>query len=93
MSLKKSMQQYLGQSWKTTLVSYLLAMMLAVQPLLDAKTDLSNRYEFFKYIMRLLFAAGVAILGKYAADSSQVKDLRKEVHKDTERTVDAANDS
>jgi len=91
--MKTLLQRSLGQSWKTTLVSYILAMMLAVQPLLDEATNLNNRYELFRYILRLLFAAGVAFLGRYAADSSQVKELRKEVNKNPDGNVPAANDS
>ncbi|HUC83474.1 MAG TPA: hypothetical protein VMR70_21355 [Flavisolibacter sp.] len=77
--MKTFVQRWLGQSWKTTLVSYILAVLLAVQPLLEETTNLNNRYEFARYLLRLLFAAGVAFLGKYAADSSQVKNLRKYV--------------
>jgi hypothetical protein len=73
--MKQYMKKHFGQSWKTTIVSYLLAAMLAVQPLLDASADLGNRQERMKYIFRLAFAAGVALLGKYAADSNQVKQI------------------
>lgn len=81
--MKKFLQQHLGQSWKTTLVSYLLAVMLAMQPLLDVQVDLNNRYELVKYTLRLLFAAGVAFFGKYAADSSQVKKIEKQIKEES----------
>ena len=91
--MKKLLQRYLGQSWKTTLVSYILAIILAVQPLVEEAPVLNNRYELTRYLVRLLFAAGVAFLGKYAADSSQVKDLRKEINEEPRGDVRAANDS
>ena len=68
-----------GQSWKTTLVSYLLAVMLAVQPLLELEVNFSKGYEVLKYSLKLLFAAGIAFFGKYAADNSQVKALSKKI--------------
>jgi hypothetical protein len=80
--MKNILHKHLGQSWKTTLVSYLLAVMLALQPLLDAEVDLSKKYALFKYIIRLVFAAGVAFFGKYAADSSQVKQVQKQIDRE-----------
>jgi hypothetical protein len=71
--MKYLLTKHFGASYKTTIISYLLAVMLAVQPLLDEQVELNNRYQLTKYIIRLVFAAGVAAFGKYAADSSQVK--------------------
>jgi hypothetical protein len=72
-NMKNFFEKNLGRSWKTTVVSYALAILLAVQPLVDEKVNLNTRYERYKYVLRLLFAAGIACLGKYAADSTEEK--------------------
>lgn len=74
--MKKIPKQHLGQSWKTTVGGYALAIMLAVQPLLNVEVDFTKRHDVVKYVTRLLFAAGVAFFGKYAADSAQVKKMQ-----------------
>jgi hypothetical protein len=71
--MKNYLIRHFGESYKTTIISYGLAVMLALQPLLDEQVDLDNNYQLTKYIIRLLFATGVAAFGKYAADSSQIK--------------------
>ena len=71
---KKSMKQFFikqfGTSWKTKLLGYIVAMMLAVQPLLNIEVDFSKRTDVFKYILRVFFAATIAVMGKYVGESS-----------------------
>lgn len=64
------MKKYFGESWKTTIAGYLLGILLSVKTLLDSgETHWSN---FFVAIL-------IAILGKQAGDSSQVKEVKKDV--------------
>lgn len=76
--MKKAIRASLGSSWKTTLISYVLAVMIALQPLLNEEIDWGRRSQLVRYIVRLFFAAGVAVFGKYAADSSQVHKVEQQ---------------
>lgn len=71
---------HLGQSWKTTLVGYILAALFAIQPLLTEEVDFTIKAQVLRYAWRLIVAVGIAILGKYAADSAQVKAVDKRVN-------------
>lgn len=77
--MKQWLENLLGKSWKTTLTSYVLAILIAIQPFLTEDVDLSNKYQFWKYVLRLTVAALIAIIGKQAADSSQVKEVSRDV--------------
>jgi hypothetical protein len=79
--MNKWMETHLGKSWKTTLVSYVMAVMLAVQPFLDQEVDFTNKHKTVLFIVKIVFAGSIALFGKIAADSAQVK----EVHNDVQR--------
>ncbi len=70
------MQKLFGVSWKTTLAGYLLAIWIAVQPFIEAEgVDFTDRQQRIKFVLRIIGAALVAVLGKYSADSKQVKNV------------------
>jgi DMSO/TMAO reductase YedYZ heme-binding membrane subunit len=77
----KWMETHLGKSWKTTLIGYVAAAFTAIYPLMDQDVDFSNRLSVKRYIIKLVIAIGIALMGKYSADSAQVK----EVHNDVQR--------
>jgi hypothetical protein len=77
--MKKWLENNIGKSWKTTLTGYLMAALIAVQPFLTEVVDLSDKHQRNRYILRIIVAAGVAILGKQAADSHQVKQVDEKV--------------
>ena len=75
--MKKFFIKRFGSSWKTKALSYVLAAMLAIQPLLSIEVDFSKKIDVIRYVTRLFFAAGVALMGKYVADTSEIKDCKK----------------
>lgn len=77
--MKKWLETHIGKSWKTTLISYAMAVLIAVQPLLTETVDFDSRHEVFRYSLRIAFAVLVAIFGKIAADSTQVKHVDNKV--------------
>jgi hypothetical protein len=79
--MNKWMETHLGKSWKTTLVSYVMAVMLAVQPFLDQEVDFTNKHKTVLFIVKIVFAGGIALFGKIAADSAQVKEVHNDVQK------------
>jgi hypothetical protein len=62
---------------KTKWVSYLLAILMAIQPLLDLEVDISNKQALVKYVIRLLAASAVALLGKYTATRSVPNEMER----------------
>lgn len=77
--MKRWLIKHIGVSWQTTLISYLMAILLAVQPFLTEHIDWNSRREVLRYMLRILFAACIAVFGKKAADSHQVKEVDKKV--------------
>lgn len=78
-NMKKWLETNIGKSWKTTLISYFMAILLAVQPMLTETIDFNSRHEVARYAVRVIFAAAIALFGKIAADSSQVKHVDAKV--------------
>ncbi len=64
------MKKLFGDSWKTTLAGYGLSAFIAVKTLTDA-----GETHWFNFV----FAVGIAILGKQAGDSSQVKETKTDL--------------
>jgi hypothetical protein len=77
--VKAWLVKHIGVSWKTTLIGYVTALILAIQPLLTEDIDFENKFQRNRYIFRIICAAAVAIFGKYAADSAQVKRVDDKV--------------
>jgi hypothetical protein len=77
--MKKWLETNIGISWKTTLTGYMMAALIAVQPFLTEVIDFADKHQRNRYILRIIVAAGVAILGKQAADSHQVKQVDQKV--------------
>lgn len=77
--MKRWLEKHFGKSYKTTLVSYMLAIGAVLQPIIES-TVYAEDFKFtYAFAFRLFFAAGMAFLGKWAADSSQVKEVDKKV--------------
>jgi hypothetical protein len=77
--MKKWLENNIGKSWKTTLVGYVSAGFVAVYPLLDADVDWNSKTSVKRYFVKLLIAAGIALMGKFSADSAQVKQVDQKV--------------
>jgi hypothetical protein len=77
--MKNWLVKHVGKSWKTTIISYAMAVILAVQPLLTEVIDWDSQRELIQYCARIVFAIAVAVFGKMAADSGQVKAIDKKV--------------
>jgi hypothetical protein len=77
------LEKHFGKSWKTSILSYLMAILVAVQPLLTESVDMTNKQERNRYLIRIVFAAFIALFGKIAADSSQVKKVDQKVEERT----------
>lgn len=77
--MKRWLENKFGKSYKTTLVSYALAIGAVLQPIIES-TVYAEDFKFtFAFAFRLFFAAGMAAFGKWAADSSQVKEVDQKV--------------
>jgi hypothetical protein len=59
---------------KTGMAGYLLAIMIAVQPMLNSEVDYNSRPEVIRYVVRLMFAAAIAFFTKYAGNESSLKN-------------------
>jgi hypothetical protein len=77
--MKKWLIANFGHSYKTTIVSYLLAIGAVAQPIVESVIYDENFRFTFQFGFRLFFAVGMAVLGKYAADSAQVKSVNSDV--------------
>lgn len=86
--MNKFLKKALGQSWKTTLASYLLAALIAVQPFFTETVDLTDKTERLRFIWRIAIAIGVGVIGKYAADSRQVKEVDAKVNQQAQTMED-----
>lgn len=69
----------LGHSVKTTTLGYIIAALLAIQPILTEPINWDSRHDLLKYAFRLVVAIAIAIFGRMAADSAQVKEVNKKV--------------
>lgn len=77
--MKKWMETHIGKSWRTTIVSYLLAIGAVIQPIIESVVYAEDFKFTFAFAFRLFFAGGMAFFGKYAADSQQVKHVDSKV--------------
>jgi hypothetical protein len=77
--MKHWLETHIGKSWRTTLIGYLAAAFTAIYPLLDQDVDWNSKSSVKRYIVKLFIAAGIALMGKYSADSSQVKHVDNKV--------------
>lgn len=77
--MKHWFETNIGKSWKTTLIGYASAAFIAVYPLLDQDVDWNSKVSVKRYVLKLIIAAGIAMMGKYSADSSQVKQVDNKV--------------
>jgi hypothetical protein len=87
------MERYVGKSWKTTITGYGIAVLVAIQPLVNEDVDFNNRNSVVKFIFRMLVAAGIAAFGKWAADSKQVKDVDAKVNSNTQAIEDHVSET
>lgn len=67
-----------GKSVKTTILGYVIAALVAIQPLLIDPINWDSRHDVARYVFRLAVAVLIAVFGKMAADSAQVKEVKKQ---------------
>jgi hypothetical protein len=77
--MKHWLETHIGKSWRTTLIGYVAAAFTAIYPLLDQDVDWNSKQSVKRYVFKLIIAAGIALMGKYSADSHQVKQVDKKV--------------
>ncbi|RYY93612.1 MAG: hypothetical protein EOO11_19435 [Chitinophagaceae bacterium] len=63
------MRNWLRNNNRTTLAGYIVATLIAVEPLLAESVDWSSRPEVVRYGFRLTVAIAIAVGGKYAQDA------------------------
>lgn len=67
-----------GKSIKTTALGYIIAALVAAQPFFTSMPDFNSRSEMVKFIWQIAIAIGIAVFGRMAADSAQVKEVKRQ---------------
>jgi hypothetical protein len=75
----------LGSSNRTSIAGYILAAFIAIQPILMEDMNFNSRSDWFRYAVRLVGAALVAVMGRQSADSKQVKEVKADVKANNEK--------